>query len=115
MEQGIITEAALTAAFCCVSPPDNELLYRERDGDVVRYNVDTKVEKVVVPNQLFVSIMSQHVLHELQSLPLLHWMHKLVFLHPIQDRSKAAKYQVSPDMQHVLFAFEVKPVRKSAS
>uniref|UniRef100_A0A3Q4HNX0 Dipeptidyl-peptidase 6b n=1 Tax=Neolamprologus brichardi TaxID=32507 RepID=A0A3Q4HNX0_NEOBR len=31
-------------------------------------------------------------------------------LYPIQDRSRAAKYQVSPDMQHVLFAFEVKPV-----
>uniref|UniRef100_A0A4W6DHW8 Dipeptidyl-peptidase 6b n=1 Tax=Lates calcarifer TaxID=8187 RepID=A0A4W6DHW8_LATCA len=30
---------------------------------------------------------------------------------PIQDRSRATKYQVSPDMQHVLFAFEVKPVR----
>uniref|UniRef100_A0A4W6DJC8 Dipeptidyl-peptidase 6b n=1 Tax=Lates calcarifer TaxID=8187 RepID=A0A4W6DJC8_LATCA len=27
------------------------------------------------------------------------------------DRSRATKYQVSPDMQHVLFAFEVKPVR----
>uniref|UniRef100_A0A7N8X0A4 Dipeptidyl-peptidase 6b n=1 Tax=Mastacembelus armatus TaxID=205130 RepID=A0A7N8X0A4_9TELE len=29
------------------------------------------------------------------------------------DRSRAANYQVSPDMQHVLFAFEVKPVRES--
>uniref|UniRef100_A0A3Q3X219 Uncharacterized protein n=1 Tax=Mola mola TaxID=94237 RepID=A0A3Q3X219_MOLML len=29
---------------------------------------------------------------------------------PIQDRSRAAKYQVSPDMQHVLFAFDVKPI-----
>uniref|UniRef100_A0A4W6DIG9 Dipeptidyl-peptidase 6b n=1 Tax=Lates calcarifer TaxID=8187 RepID=A0A4W6DIG9_LATCA len=29
---------------------------------------------------------------------------------PIQDRSRATKYQVSPDMQHVLFAFEVKPI-----
>ncbi|XP_028988433.1 dipeptidyl aminopeptidase-like protein 6 isoform X2 [Betta splendens] len=26
------------------------------------------------------------------------------------DRSRAAKYQVSPDMQYVLFAFEVKPI-----
>lgn len=33
----------------------------------------------------------------------------LVFT-PIQDRSRASKYQVSPDLQHVLFAFEVKPV-----
>uniref|UniRef100_A0A673CFG8 Dipeptidyl-peptidase 6b n=1 Tax=Sphaeramia orbicularis TaxID=375764 RepID=A0A673CFG8_9TELE len=60
---------------------DNELMYRTRDGDVVKLNVDTKEVTVVVPNQLF-------------------------------DRAKAAKYQVSPDMRHVLFAFEVKPVRK---
>lgn len=39
---------------------------------------------------------------------------ELVF-DPVQDRSRAAKYQVSPDMQHVLFAFEVKPVRNSLS
>uniref|UniRef100_A0A672HID5 Dipeptidyl-peptidase 6b n=1 Tax=Salarias fasciatus TaxID=181472 RepID=A0A672HID5_SALFA len=30
----------------------------------------------------------------------------------VQDRSRAARYQVSPDLEHVLFAFEVKPVRK---
>uniref|UniRef100_UPI0037E9B1F4 dipeptidyl-peptidase 6 n=1 Tax=Semicossyphus pulcher TaxID=241346 RepID=UPI0037E9B1F4 len=58
---------------------DNELLYRRRDGDVVRFNADTKQGTVIVPHQLF-------------------------------DRSRAAKYQVSPDMQHVLFAFEVKPI-----
>ncbi|XP_062284709.1 dipeptidyl aminopeptidase-like protein 6b [Scomber scombrus] len=58
---------------------DNELLYRTRDGDVVRLNVDTKEKIVVVPNQLL-------------------------------ERSRAAKYQVSPDMQHVLLAFEVKPI-----
>ena len=40
---------------------DNELMYRTRDGDVVRLNVDTKEKIVVVPNQLFVSIiLHQH-------------------------------------------------------
>lgn len=29
---------------------------------------------------------------------------------PIQKRCRATKYQVSPDLRHVLFAFEVKPV-----
>ncbi|XP_060940676.1 dipeptidyl aminopeptidase-like protein 6 [Limanda limanda] len=58
---------------------DNELLYRTRDGNVMKLNADTNEEIVVVPNQLF-------------------------------DRSKAAKYQVSPDMLHVLFAFDVKPI-----
>ncbi|KAM4552622.1 A-type potassium channel modulatory protein DPP6-like isoform 2-T2 [Odontesthes bonariensis] len=56
---------------------DNELLFRSREGDVVRLNVDTKEQKVIVSNQLF-------------------------------DGSRATKYQVSPNMQHVLFAFDVK-------
>uniref|UniRef100_A0A8D3BFP8 Dipeptidyl-peptidase 6b n=1 Tax=Scophthalmus maximus TaxID=52904 RepID=A0A8D3BFP8_SCOMX len=58
---------------------ESELLYRTRDGDVVKLNADTKETTVIVPYQLF-------------------------------DRSRAAKYQVSPDMQHVLFAFDVKPI-----
>uniref|UniRef100_H3DCP5 Dipeptidyl-peptidase 6b n=1 Tax=Tetraodon nigroviridis TaxID=99883 RepID=H3DCP5_TETNG len=58
---------------------DNELLYRDRDGDVVKFNVDTERRDVIVPNQWF-------------------------------KRCRATKYQVSPDLQHVLFAFEVKPI-----
>lgn len=38
-------------------PPDNELLYRTRDGDVVKVNVDTLHTTVIVPNQLFVSVV----------------------------------------------------------
>lgn len=37
---------------------DNELLYRSRDGDVLKLNVDTADRTLVVPNQLFVSIVS---------------------------------------------------------
>ncbi|XP_068196102.1 A-type potassium channel modulatory protein DPP6-like isoform X2 [Antennarius striatus] len=58
---------------------DYELLFRTREGDVVKHNVDTLETMVIVPSQLF-------------------------------DRSRATKYQVSPDMQNVLFAFEVKPI-----
>lgn len=29
-----------------------------------------------------------------------------------QDRSKAARYQLSPDMKHVMFAFDVKRVKQ---
>ncbi|KAM4556953.1 A-type potassium channel modulatory protein DPP6-like isoform 3-T3 [Fundulus diaphanus] len=58
---------------------DKELLYRSRDGHVLKLNVGTQKEEIIVSNQLF-------------------------------DRSKAAKYQVSPDMKHVLFAFDVKPI-----
>ncbi|XP_077414648.1 dipeptidyl-peptidase 6 isoform X1 [Vanacampus margaritifer] len=55
----------------------NELLYRTREGDVVKHNVDTEEKRVVVSNQMF-------------------------------ERSKAARYQVSPDLQQVLFAFDLK-------
>lgn len=36
---------------------DNELLYRTREGDVVKLNVDTKERTVIVLKQLFVSII----------------------------------------------------------
>lgn len=36
---------------------DNELLYRTRDGDVVKLNADTKQRAVIVPSQFFVSIV----------------------------------------------------------
>uniref|UniRef100_A0A665U1Y5 Dipeptidyl-peptidase 6b n=1 Tax=Echeneis naucrates TaxID=173247 RepID=A0A665U1Y5_ECHNA len=36
---------------------DNELLYRTRDGDVIKFNADTRERVVIVPNQLFVSIV----------------------------------------------------------
>ncbi|KAF7656562.1 hypothetical protein LDENG_00039470 [Lucifuga dentata] len=58
---------------------DNELLYRTREGDVIKLNVDTEEKIVVVENKMF-------------------------------DTYKATKYQVSPDMQHVLLAFAVTPV-----
>ncbi|XP_054889303.1 dipeptidyl aminopeptidase-like protein 6 isoform X5 [Poeciliopsis prolifica] len=58
---------------------DKDLLYRSRDGNVLRLNVETQKEDIVVPSQLF-------------------------------ERSKAARYQLSPDLKHVLFAFDVKPI-----
>lgn len=36
---------------------DNELLYRTRDGDVVKLNADTKERTIIVLNQLFVSCL----------------------------------------------------------
>ncbi|XP_034038703.1 dipeptidyl aminopeptidase-like protein 6 isoform X3 [Thalassophryne amazonica] len=58
---------------------DDELLYRTRDGDVVKLNVDTMERTVVVDSKMF-------------------------------DTYKATKYQLSPDMQHVMLAFRVTPV-----
>ncbi|XP_037550101.1 dipeptidyl aminopeptidase-like protein 6 [Nematolebias whitei] len=58
---------------------NNELLYRNRDGDVVKYNVDTDEQTILVHNKKF-------------------------------EMYKASKYEVSPDMKHVLLAYNVAPV-----
>ncbi|XP_017269571.1 dipeptidyl aminopeptidase-like protein 6 isoform X1 [Kryptolebias marmoratus] len=58
---------------------NNELLYRNRDGDVVKHNVDTDEQTILVHNKKF-------------------------------EMYKASKYEVSPDMKHVLLAYNVAPV-----
>ncbi|XP_030623298.1 dipeptidyl aminopeptidase-like protein 6 isoform X2 [Chanos chanos] len=57
----------------------NELLYRTREGDVVKYDIETKERTILVPNRKF-------------------------------EMYKASKYEVSPDMKHVLLAYNVQPV-----
>lgn len=44
----------MTSTLCFT---DNELLYRTREGDVVKLNVDTMEWTVVVENKMFVSIV----------------------------------------------------------
>ncbi|KAI9513760.1 hypothetical protein NQZ68_039694 [Dissostichus eleginoides] len=58
---------------CC------ELIYRNRDGDVIKFNVDTDEKTILV--------------------------HKKKF-----EMYKASKYEVSPDLKHVLLAYNVAPV-----
>ncbi|TKS87479.1 Dipeptidyl aminopeptidase-like protein 6 [Collichthys lucidus] len=57
----------------------NELLYRNREGDVVKFNVDADEKVILVHNKKF-------------------------------EMYKASKYEVSPDMKHVLLAYNVAPV-----
>ncbi|XP_062338487.1 dipeptidyl aminopeptidase-like protein 6 isoform X3 [Osmerus eperlanus] len=57
----------------------NELLYRTREGDVVKVNVETMEKVILVHNRMF-------------------------------ETYQATKYQVSPDLQHVLLAYRVTPV-----
>ncbi|XP_071184532.1 A-type potassium channel modulatory protein DPP6-like isoform X3 [Salvelinus alpinus] len=54
----------------------NELLYRTREGDVVRFNMETYERTVLVHNKKF-------------------------------EMYKASKYEVSPDMKHVLLAYNM--------
>ncbi|XP_034092391.1 dipeptidyl aminopeptidase-like protein 6 isoform X3 [Gymnodraco acuticeps] len=56
-----------------------ELIYRNRDGDVIKLNVDTDEKTILV--------------------------HKKKF-----EMYKASKYEVSPDLKHVLLAYNVAPV-----
>lgn len=71
----------------------------------MKFNAETERSVVVVPNQLFVSI-STHI----SSSSRFGVAFAAAPLRPTQERSRAARYQVSPDLQHVLFAFEVKAV-----
>uniref|UniRef100_A0A3Q4G4Z6 A-type potassium channel modulatory protein DPP6 n=1 Tax=Neolamprologus brichardi TaxID=32507 RepID=A0A3Q4G4Z6_NEOBR len=57
----------------------SELLYRNQDGDVVKFNVDTNEQTILVHNKKF-------------------------------EMYKASKYEVSPDLKHVLLAYNVAPV-----
>ncbi|KAL7876649.1 hypothetical protein AOLI_G00116120 [Acnodon oligacanthus] len=58
---------------------DTELLYRNRDGDVVKHNVESNTTVVLVENKMF-------------------------------ETYKASKYQISPDLTHVLLAYNVVPL-----
>ncbi|XP_077410267.1 A-type potassium channel modulatory protein DPP6 isoform X2 [Vanacampus margaritifer] len=58
---------------------NNELLYRDRDGNVVRLDVDSGDKTILVHHKKF-------------------------------EMYKASKYEVSPDMKHVLLAYNVAPV-----
>ncbi|XP_012987320.2 dipeptidyl aminopeptidase-like protein 6 isoform X3 [Esox lucius] len=58
---------------------DNTLLYRTREGDVIKLNVETQEKVILVENRKF-------------------------------EMYKATKYQISPDMEHVLLAYNVVPV-----
>ncbi|XP_046879919.1 LOW QUALITY PROTEIN: dipeptidyl aminopeptidase-like protein 6 [Hypomesus transpacificus] len=57
----------------------NELLYRSREGDVEKFNIDTGEKTVLVQNKKF-------------------------------EMYKASRYEVSPDLKHVLLAYTVTPV-----
>ncbi|XP_061661130.1 dipeptidyl aminopeptidase-like protein 6 isoform X2 [Syngnathoides biaculeatus] len=58
---------------------NNELLYRDRDGNVVRFDVDDDNKTILVHHKKF-------------------------------EMYKASKYEVSPDLKHVLLAYNVAPV-----
>ncbi|KAK3571579.1 hypothetical protein QTP86_014151 [Hemibagrus guttatus] len=61
------------------SRKSKELLYRTREGDVVKLNVETNESTVLVPNRKF-------------------------------EMYKASDYELSPDMKHVLLAYNVQPI-----
>uniref|UniRef100_A0A674E5C9 Dipeptidyl-peptidase 6b n=1 Tax=Salmo trutta TaxID=8032 RepID=A0A674E5C9_SALTR len=60
---------------------DNVLLYRTREGDVVKLNIETQERVILVENRKF-------------------------------EMFKATKYHISPDLEHVLLAYNVAPVTR---
>lgn len=73
----------------------------------MKVTVDTEHRNIIVPNQWFVSTPTPPTP---VAPPLMLCPDGPSESDPIQKRCRATKYQVSPDLQHVLFAFEVKPV-----
>ncbi|KAM9427680.1 A-type potassium channel modulatory protein DPP6-like isoform 2-T2 [Salvelinus alpinus] len=70
---------SLIVTSVIVLTPNNVLLYRTQEGDVVKLNVETQERVVLVENRKF-------------------------------ETYKATKYQISPDLEHVLLAYNVAPV-----
>ncbi|KAG9356118.1 hypothetical protein JZ751_000962 [Albula glossodonta] len=60
-------------------PEDDELLMRTREGNVIRYDIRTQEQTIVVESKKF-------------------------------ETYRASKYEVSPDMKHVLLAYNVAPI-----
>uniref|UniRef100_A0A4W5P5W3 Dipeptidyl-peptidase 6b n=1 Tax=Hucho hucho TaxID=62062 RepID=A0A4W5P5W3_9TELE len=60
---------------------NNVLLYRTREGDVVKLNIETQERVILVENRKF-------------------------------EMFKATKYHISPDLEHVLLAYNVAPVSR---
>uniref|UniRef100_A0A8C8EZM1 Dipeptidyl-peptidase 6b n=1 Tax=Oncorhynchus tshawytscha TaxID=74940 RepID=A0A8C8EZM1_ONCTS len=76
---GCIFQYVILSFLCCLLFPDNVLLYRTQEGDVVKLNVETQERVVLVENRKF-------------------------------EMYKATKYQISPDLEHVLLAYNVAPI-----
>uniref|UniRef100_A0A3B4UEF7 A-type potassium channel modulatory protein DPP6 n=1 Tax=Seriola dumerili TaxID=41447 RepID=A0A3B4UEF7_SERDU len=86
----------------------NELLYRNRDGDVVKFNVDTDEKTILVHNKKFVSLLSSfllllsHILYPLSVHPRETWN-----LNPPEVRNAQLQYAGwGPQGQQLIFIFE---------
>lgn len=110
-------------SFFCLFK-DFELIYRTRDGDVIKLNVVTNNTEVLVKNKMFESFRNQvatvfnslinkHV-YMFDRMPLLMGCN-VVFFSWFQGSFKPTKYQVSPDLKYVMLAYNILPVNSSCS
>uniref|UniRef100_A0A8C7FMT0 Dipeptidyl peptidase like 10 n=1 Tax=Oncorhynchus kisutch TaxID=8019 RepID=A0A8C7FMT0_ONCKI len=72
---------------------DSEVIYRNRDGHVIKFNILTNETEIVLTNTTFVS---ENPLPSEHACP--------------QTYSNIYPYSVSPDLKYVLFAYDVKQV-----
>uniref|UniRef100_A0AAQ5XGW7 A-type potassium channel modulatory protein DPP6 n=1 Tax=Amphiprion ocellaris TaxID=80972 RepID=A0AAQ5XGW7_AMPOC len=84
----------------------NELLYRNRDGDVVKFNVDTNEQTVLVHNKKFVSLFSSLLSTFFTSFFLVH-PRETWNLNPPEVRNAQLQYAGwGPQDQQLIFIFE---------
>ncbi|XP_035460403.2 inactive dipeptidyl peptidase 10-like isoform X1 [Scophthalmus maximus] len=90
---------------------DSEVIYRNSDGHVIKFNILTNETEIVLPNTTFVSrCFIYHCIVYVYILVLI-FLHVSLFIsHCLQVNFNVAKYSVSPDLKYVLFAYDVKQV-----
>lgn len=100
-------------SFFALSLPytDSEVIYRNSDGHVIKFNILTNETEIVLPNTTFVSrCCIYHCIVYVYILVLI-FLHVSLFIsHCLQVNFNVAKYSVSPDLKYVLFAYDVKQV-----
>uniref|UniRef100_A0A9J7YF71 A-type potassium channel modulatory protein DPP6 n=1 Tax=Cyprinus carpio carpio TaxID=630221 RepID=A0A9J7YF71_CYPCA len=91
-----------------ISSKCNELLYRNREGDVVRFNMETNDSTILVTNRKFVSVLLQLFLPLiLRIMALLLFYRETWILNPPEVRNAHLQYAGwGPRGQQLIFIFE---------
>lgn len=114
-----LSRSLFTSPFPCFFSTDSEVIYRNSDGHVIKFNILTNETEIILTNSTFVSafrfLFFFLLLLFLKGITSCDWfwdspsLRLLRFLF-CQVNFNVAKYAVSPDLKYVLFAYDVKQV-----
>lgn len=100
----------------CFFSTDSEVIYRNSDGHVIKFNILTNETEIILTNSTFVSTFCFFLFFLInkknKSLHLIDFEIIRLFVSFLlcfrQVNFNVAKYAVSPDLKYVLFAYDVK-------